>query len=143
MASTGSMQVRMASAILSTELLREGQIRRQKRSKLQVWLIRRPRSQRTRAIATFARRVSWREMIRSMKTLADRAHMSEPTAARCKEAWNAVIAALIEIGRLPDPAASKKATSKVKPAPVTEPAATETTVATPPAADPPAKTATT
>jgi hypothetical protein len=39
-----------------------------------------------------------------VKTLADRAFMSETTAARCKEAWDAVIAALIEVGRLPDPA---------------------------------------
>jgi hypothetical protein len=45
-----------------------------------------------------------------VKTLADRAFMSETTAARCKEAWDAVIAALIEVGRLPDPAkaAAKK-----------------------------------
>jgi hypothetical protein len=39
-----------------------------------------------------------------VKTLADRALMSETTAARFKEAWDAVIAALIEVGRLPDPA---------------------------------------
>ena len=46
-----------------------------------------------------------------VKTLADRAFMSETTAARCKEAWDAVIVALIEVGRLPDPAkaAVKKA----------------------------------
>ena len=42
-----------------------------------------------------------------VKPLADRGFMSETTAARCKEAWHAVIAALIEVGRLPDP--SKKA----------------------------------
>jgi hypothetical protein len=42
-------------------------------------------------------------------TLADRAFMSETTAARCKEAWDAVIAALIEVGRLPDPAKTQKA----------------------------------
>ena len=39
-----------------------------------------------------------------VKTLGDRAFMSESTAARCLEAWHAVIAALIEVGRLPDPA---------------------------------------
>jgi hypothetical protein len=54
-------------------------------------------------------------------TLADRAFMSESTAARCLEAWNAVIGALIEVGRLPDPAkaAQKKAppkTPKAQPA---------------------------
>ena len=65
------------------------------------------------------------------KSLADRAYMSETTAGRCKEAWDAVIAALIEVGRLPDPAASKKkGAPKTKPVPVAEPAATETTVAT-------------
>jgi hypothetical protein len=62
-----------------------------------------------------------------VKTLAKRAFMSETTAARCKEAWDAVIGALIVVGRLPDPAkpAPKKApkvTPKTKP-----PAATETT----------------
>jgi hypothetical protein len=52
----------------------------------------------------------------SVKDLADKAFMSETTAARCKEAWDAVIAALIEVGRLPDPAkaAAKKATPKPK-----------------------------
>jgi hypothetical protein len=35
-------------------------------------------------------------------TLADRAYMSTTTAERCLEAWNACIAALIEVGRLPD-----------------------------------------
>jgi hypothetical protein len=38
-----------------------------------------------------------------VKTLADRAFMSETTAARCLEAWNACVAALIEVERLPDP----------------------------------------
>ena len=75
-----------------------------------------------------------------VKTFADRAHMSETTAGRCKEAWDAVIAALIEVGRLPDPAVQKKVTTKAKPVPVAEPAATETTaVAT---AEPPAVTET-
>jgi len=41
--------------------------------------------------------------------------MSETTVQRCLEAWNACIAALIEVGRLPDPA-KKKATPKAKPA---------------------------
>jgi hypothetical protein len=62
--------------------------------------------------------------------------MSETTAARCLEAWRACVGALIEVGRLPDPAkpAAKKATLKPKPAtPVAKPfAATETTVAAPP-----------
>jgi hypothetical protein len=65
----------------------------------------------------------------SVKELADKAFMSETTAARCKEAWDACIAALIEVGRLPDPAkaAAKKATPKPKPATVeTPPAAAET-----------------
>jgi hypothetical protein len=66
-----------------------------------------------------------------VKTLADRAFMSETTAARCKEAWDAVMAALIEVGRLPDPA-KKKASPKTKPAATAKPAATETTVETPP-----------
>jgi len=51
------------------------------------------------------------------------------TSVRCDplEAWNAVIGALIEVGRLPDSAkaATKKAPSKPKPA--AKPAATETT----------------
>jgi hypothetical protein len=57
-----------------------------------------------------------------VKTLADRAFMSESTAERCLEAWNACVAALIEVGRLPDPtkAAAKKAPSKPKPAAATE-----------------------
>ena len=51
-----------------------------------------------------------------VKTLANRAFMSESTAARCLEAWNAYVAALIEVGRLPDPAkaAMKKAPGKAK-----------------------------
>jgi hypothetical protein len=63
-----------------------------------------------------------------MKELADRAVMSESTAARCLEAWRACVAALIEVGKLPDPAkaAAKKATSKPKPATVETPAAAET-----------------
>jgi hypothetical protein len=46
--------------------------------------------------------------------------MSETTAARCKEAWDAVIAALIEVGRLPDPAkpAAKKTAAKSAPKPL-------------------------
>jgi hypothetical protein len=66
----------------------------------------------------------------SMKEFADRAFMSETTAARCLEAWNACVTALIEVGRLPDPsakAAAKKATPKPKPPTVeTPPAAAET-----------------
>jgi hypothetical protein len=65
--------------------------------------------------------------------LADRAFMSETTAARCLEAWHACVAALIEVGRLPDPAKGapqKKPTpSKAKPAIQSAPAATETTAA--------------
>jgi hypothetical protein len=55
-----------------------------------------------------------------VKTLADRAFMSQTTAARCKEAWDAVIAALIEVGRLPDPAnaAAKKTATKKAPKPL-------------------------
>jgi hypothetical protein len=66
-----------------------------------------------------------------VKTLADRAFMSETTAARCLEAWNACVAALIEVGRLPDPS-KKKAAPKAKPAPAAKPAAAET----PPAVEP-------
>jgi hypothetical protein len=54
-------------------------------------------------------------------------------ARRCvvRKAWDAVIAALIEVGKLPDPAAQKKkAAAKPKPVPVERPAATGTTVAT-------------
>jgi hypothetical protein len=63
-----------------------------------------------------------------VKTLADRAFMSETTAERCLEAWNACVAALIDVGRLPDPAkaAAKKATPKPKAATVETPAAAET-----------------
>jgi hypothetical protein len=42
-----------------------------------------------------------------VKTLADRAFMSETTAERCLEAWNACVAALIEVGRLPAPKTQK------------------------------------
>jgi hypothetical protein len=43
--------------------------------------------------------------------------MSETTAARCKEAWDACVVALIEVGRLPDPAkaAAAKKTAAKKP----------------------------
>jgi hypothetical protein len=65
----------------------------------------------------------------SVKELADRAFMSETTAARCLEAWHACVAALIEVGRLPDPAkkvpAAKKV-PKVTPTKTKPPAATET-----------------
>jgi hypothetical protein len=85
---------------------------------------------------TRAARVLAKDDTIDVATLADRAFMSETTAARCKEAWHAVIAALIEVGQLPDPAAQKKkAAPKSKP-PVAEPAPTETTVvAAPPAAE--------
>jgi hypothetical protein len=49
-----------------------------------------------------------------VKTLADRAFMSETTAARCKEAWDAVIVALIEVGRPPDPAKAAAKTAAAK-----------------------------
>jgi hypothetical protein len=70
-----------------------------------------------------------------VKTLADRAFMSESTAARCVEAWQACVAALIEVGRLPDlekkvPMAKKSPAQKKAPKVATEtkpPAATETT----------------
>jgi hypothetical protein len=77
-----------------------------------------------------------------VKTLADRAFMSETTAARCLEAWRACVAALIEVGRLPDPAkdAAKKTAAKKPPKAATPvakgPAATETTAETPPAVEP-------
>jgi hypothetical protein len=70
-----------------------------------------------------------------VKTLADRAFMSETTAARCLEAWQACVAALIEVGRLPDPEkapAAKKAPAKPKP--VVKPAPTEKLSETPAAA---------
>ena len=63
---------------------------------------------------TRAVRVLAQDDTNDVKTLADRAHMSETTAARCLEAWRAVIAALIEVRRLPDPS-KKKATPKSKP----------------------------
>jgi hypothetical protein len=65
-----------------------------------------------------------------VKTLADRAYMSETTAQRVKEAWDACVAALREVGRLPAP---PNATAAKKKAPAV---ATETpteTVETPPA----------
>ena len=72
-----------------------------------------------------------------VRELADNAFMSESTAARCLEAWHAVIAALIVVGRLTDPEAPKKeAPPKTKPGPVAEPAPTEKTAATPPAVEP-------
>jgi hypothetical protein len=66
-----------------------------------------------------------------VKTLADSAFMSESTAARCLKAWRACVAALVEVGRLADPAKAtqKKAARKPKPVPVAKPAATETTAA--------------
>jgi hypothetical protein len=42
-----------------------------------------------------------------VKTLADKAFMSESTAKRCLEAWSAVVQALVETGRLPAQKASK------------------------------------
>ena len=36
-----------------------------------------------------------------VETLADKAFMSETTVARCLEAWNACVAALIEVGGRP------------------------------------------
>jgi hypothetical protein len=63
----------------------------------------------------------------SVKELADKAFMSESTAQRCIEAWRACVAALIELGRLPDPAKATKAAAKPKPVPVAKPAVTETT----------------
>jgi hypothetical protein len=56
--------------------------------------------------------------------------MSETTAARCKEAWDAAIAPLIEVGRLPDPLkpAAKKTAAKKPPKPLdAQPAAPDTT----------------
>jgi hypothetical protein len=67
----------------------------------------------------------------SVKELADRAFMSETTAARCLEAWHACVGALREAGKLPTPpkavTAKKKAPPKAKPAAL---AATETPVET-------------
>jgi hypothetical protein len=65
-----------------------------------------------------------------VKTLADRPFMSETTATRCLEAWNACVAALIEVGRMPDPAkaAAKKAAAKSAPKPLeVQPAAAGST----------------
>jgi NaMN:DMB phosphoribosyltransferase len=65
-----------------------------------------------------------------VKTLADRAFMSETTAARCLEAWRACVAALIEVGRLPNlaKAAAKKTATKKPPKPLdAQPAAAGTT----------------
>ena len=42
-----------------------------------------------------------------VKTLADKAFMSESTAKRCLEAWHAVVQALTETGRLSAPKAPK------------------------------------
>jgi hypothetical protein len=69
---------------------------------------------------TRAARVLAKDDTIDVKTLADRAFMSETTAARCKEAWDAVIVALIEVGRLPDPAkaAAKKIAAKNSPKPL-------------------------
>jgi hypothetical protein len=56
--------------------------------------------------------------------------MSISTAERCKEAWNACVQALIEVGRMPAPKtpAAKKAPTKAKPP--AEPATpAETTIA--------------
>ena len=84
------------------------------------------RSPRLRATATpRAARVLAKNDKISMKELADRAFMSESTAARSLEAWRACVAALIEAGRLPDPA-KKKAPPKARPVPVAKPAAAET-----------------
>src|ERR1700720_1400049 len=59
---------------------------------------------------------SWRfALLSAGGSLADRAFMSETTAARCLEAWHAVIAALIEVGRLPDPTKGAPAAKKATP----------------------------
>jgi hypothetical protein len=66
-----------------------------------------------------------------VKPLADRAFMSESTAARCLQAWQACVAALIEVGRLPDPAnAAVQKAKAAKPKPVVKPAPAETTETT-------------
>jgi hypothetical protein len=80
---------------------------------------------------TRAARVLAKDDTIDVATLADRAFMSETTAARCLEAWRACVAALIETGRLPGPS-KKKAAPKTKPAPAAKPAAT----VTPPAVEP-------
>jgi hypothetical protein len=82
---------------------------------------------------TRAARVLAKDDTIDVKTLADRAFMSETTAARCLEAWQACVQALIEVGRMPDPAkvAQKKAkAAPAKPKPVVKPAATEKTETT-------------
>jgi hypothetical protein len=52
---------------------------------------------------TRAARVLAKDDTIDVATLSDRAYMSESTAARCLEAWRASVAALIEVGKLPDP----------------------------------------
>lgn len=84
---------------------------------------------------TRAARVLAKDDTIDVKTLADRAFMSESTAERCFEAWHACVAALIDVGRLPDPAkAAPKSAAKTKPAAkpatVTETVETEATPAT-------------
>jgi hypothetical protein len=63
---------------------------------------------------TRAARVLAKDDTIDVKTVADRAFMSESTAARCLEAWQACVDALKGGGRLPDPAkaaaVAKKAT---------------------------------
>jgi hypothetical protein len=79
---------------------------------------------------TRAARVLAKDDTIDVKTLADHAFVSVTTAMRCREAWDAVIAALIEVGRLPDPAkaAAKKTTVKKPPKPLdAQPAAAGTT----------------
>jgi hypothetical protein len=56
---------------------------------------------------TRAARVLAKDDTIDVKTLADRAYMSETTAARCLEAWQACVGALREVGKLPDPAKKK------------------------------------
>jgi hypothetical protein len=81
---------------------------------------------------TRAARVLAKDDSIDVKTLADRAFMSETTAARCLEAWQACVQALIEVGRLPDPA-QKKATAQKAPkvAPAEATATSAETVETP------------
>jgi hypothetical protein len=76
-----------------------------------------------------AARVLARDDAIDAKTLGDKAYMTTTTASRCLEAWRACVAALIDVGRLPDPARAtqKKAAPKPKPVAVAKPAATETT----------------
>lgn len=58
--------------------------------------------------------------------------MSETTASRCLEAWSACVAALIEVGRLPDPVKKAPAARKAPPkaAPKAKPPATAETTPT-------------